>query len=346
MKKSLIIFCLFCIHKQIIGQNPYSKETKERIAKVENGLYDRLIVDGHTYNIEERMKHYKVKGLSIAVIENYKVVWAKGYGWADVKQKRPVTTETLFKPGSISKSINAIGLLKLAQEAKLNLYRDINDYLVSWKFPYDSLSKGKKITIANLLSHTGGLSVYGGYTGYDKSGKIPTITDILDGKPKTNAPPVRSMFEPGLKFEYSGGGTLISQLIITDQTKQSYENFIYDNVLKPIGMPNSYFSAMPPDKDQQKKIALGYDPNGNIQNENFLVYPVQATQGLWTTPTELSHYIIETQLAYQGKSSKVINQQMAKLHLIPYLNDNVAMGTFVQERGGTKYFFHDASQLL
>ena len=82
-------------------------------------------------------------------------------------QKIPVTTTTLFKPGSISKSLNAVGVLKLAQENKLDINKDINDYLKSWKFPYDSLSKGKKITTANLLSHTAGLSVYGGFPGYD-----------------------------------------------------------------------------------------------------------------------------------------------------------------------------------
>ena len=96
------------------------------------------------------------------------MIWAKGYGWADVKENRAVTTTTLFKPGSISKSLNAVGILKLAQDYKLDLYKDINGFLRSWKFPYDSVAKGKKITLANLLSHTAGLSVYGGFPGYDK----------------------------------------------------------------------------------------------------------------------------------------------------------------------------------
>ena len=77
------------------------------------------------------MRHYNVKGLSIAVVHNYKVVWAKGYGWADEQEKKPVSTETLFEPGSISKSLNAVGILKLAQDKKVELYTDINTYLVS-----------------------------------------------------------------------------------------------------------------------------------------------------------------------------------------------------------------------
>jgi CubicO group peptidase (beta-lactamase class C family) len=288
------------------------------------------------------MAYYKVKGLSIAVVNKYKVVWAKGYGWADEKEKLPVTSATLFKPGSISKSLNAVGVLKLVQDNKLDIYKDINDYLKSWKFPYDSLSKGKKITTANLLSHTAGLSVYGGFPGYNAKSKIPTLPQILDGIAPANTPAVRSLFEPGLQFQYSGGGTIISQLIITDLTKQPYEKFMFDSVLKPMGMTNSFYSAAPPQKNELNKYAMGYTKEGIKVEAIFHTYPEQAPLGLWTTPNDLSKYIIETQLAYQGKSAKVLNQQMASLQLTPYLDNSATMGAFIGDRNGEKYFFHDA----
>jgi CubicO group peptidase (beta-lactamase class C family) len=288
------------------------------------------------------MAYYKVKGLSIAVINNYQLVWAKGYGWADVKEKLPVTTATLFKPGSISKSLNAVAVLKLAQDNKLDIYKDINDYLASWKFPYDSLSKGKRITTANLLSHTAGLSVYGGFPGYDPNGKIPTLPQILDGVAPANTPAVRSLFEPGLQFQYSGGGTIISQLLITDLTHQSYENFMFNSVLQPMGMTNSFYSAAPPQKNNMNKYAMGYTKEGATVKATFNVYPEQAPLGLWTTPIDLSKYIIELQLAYHGKSSKVLNQQMARLQLTPYIDNSATMGAFIGDRNGEKYFFHDA----
>jgi CubicO group peptidase (beta-lactamase class C family) len=342
MLKLCFTVILFLLVIVATAQQPYSKVVKEQITQVENNLSGRIIIDGKPYNIMERMRHYNVKGLSMAIVKNYKLVWAKGYGWADEKEKRPVTTATLFKPGSISKSLNAVGVLKLAQDHKLDLYKDINEYLRSWKFPYDSLSNGKKITLANLLSHTGGLSVYGGFPGYNSKGKIPSIPEILDGTAPANTPAVRSLFEPGLKFQYSGGGTIISQLIITDVTKQSYEKFMSDAVFKPMGMIHSYFSAAPPTGDKLKKIATGYTKDGAEVKATFNVYPEQAPLGLWTTPTDLCNYLVETQLAYQGKSSKVLNQQMARLHLTPYIDNSSALGTFVQERNGVKYFFHDA----
>lgn len=342
MKKFCFTALLFHSLTTAIAQQSYSKAVHEQITRVENNLSGGIVIDGKPYNLEERMQHYNVKGLSIAVVKDFKIVWAKGYGWADEKEKRHVTTATLFKPGSISKSLNAVGVLKLAQENKLDLYKDINEYLRSWKFPYDSISKGKKITLANLLSHTGGLSVYGGFPGYNKKSKLPTIPEILDGAAPANTPPVRSMFEPGLRFEYSGGGTIISQLIITDVSQQRYTTFMYNNVLKPMGMAHSFYTEQPPTGARQKEVATGYSKDGVEVASRFNVYPEQAPMGLWTTPTELCNYLIETQLAYTGKSSKVLNQEMTRLHVTPYIDPSSAMGVFIGERNGEKYFFHDA----
>ena len=343
MKKLFVTAVLFYCLTKAQGQTTYPGKVQAGIKQVENNLAGRIIIDGKPYNILDRMAHYKIKGLSMAVVQNYKLLWAKGYGWANEKEKRPVTTTTLFKPGSISKSLNAVGVLKLVQDHQLDLTKDINEYLRSWQFPYDSLSKGRKITMANLLSHTGGLSVYGGFPGYERKSKIPTIPQILDGREPANTPPVRSLIEPGLQFQYSGGGTIISQLVITDVTHQGYEKFMYDSVLKPLGMLHSFYSAAPPAGAILKKIATGYTNEAVEVGATFHIYPEQAPQGLWTTPTELCNYLVETQLAFQGKSSKVLNQQMAQLHLTPYIDNSATMGAFIGDRNGEKYFFHDAA---
>src|SRR5688572_32931379 len=123
------------------------------------------------------MKATGVQGLSIVVISNYKIEWAKGYGWADVEEKRKVTTNTRFQAASISKSINSVGILKLVEMGKLDPEADINNYLKSWKFPYDSLSNNKKISTHNLLSHTAGLDIHG-FRGYKKTDTLPTVQQI------------------------------------------------------------------------------------------------------------------------------------------------------------------------
>lgn len=341
MKKILLLLSISLLVWPLIGQTTYSKEVEAQIKQFENSLAGRIKIEGQeNYNIADRMAFYKIKGLSVAVVRDYQVVWAKGYGWADESEKRPVTTETLFEPGSISKSLNAVGILKLVQDKKLDLYTDINTYLTSWKFPYDSISNSKKITLAQLLSHSAGLGVHG-FPGYDRLAKIPTLQQVLDGEPPANTPAVRSEFEPGLKYQYSGGGTTISQLILTDMTRQPYDVFMYDHVLKPMGMVNSFYTQPAP-KEKQHLCATGYYGDGSPVAHQFHVYPEQAAAGLWMTPTDLCHYIIETQLAYEGRSSKVLNQEMTKLRLTPYNDEVAALGVFVENRNGVLYFQHGA----
>lgn len=220
----------------------------------------------------------------------------------------------------------------------MDLYTDINTYLSSWKFPYDSLSKGKKITIANLLSHTAGLSVHG-FTGYEQGKPLPTVHEILDGKAPANSLRIRSMYAPGLKSEYSGGGIIISQMIVMDVTHQPYAEYMKQNVLQPLGMTSSTYEQ-PPVGIKPELLTTAYNALEKPITGKYHIYPEQAAAGLWTNPTDLAKYIIETQLAYEGKSAKVLNQQTTKLRLTPYLNKNAALGVFIDNLDSTKYFQH------
>lgn len=314
--------------------------TEARIKAVENHLTPNIIY-GDTIpslNLLEQMKKYNIKGLSVAVIKDYKIDWVKTYGWADEEEKRPVTTNTRFQAASISKSLNSLGILKLVQQSRIGLETDINNYLRSWKFPYDSISKNKTISIANLLSHTAGLSVHG-FAGYKTTDSIPTLIQILNGVRPANSRSIRSIFTPGTKFQYSGGGTTISQLILTDVTGRRYEEFMQKEVLGPIGMTNSFFNQPPP--AATKELATAYS-NGVAVKGKYHVYPEQAAAGLWTTPTDLAKYIIECQLTYEGRSpGKVINQETMKKRMTPYIDSSAALGVFIIKKANDRYFNHN-----
>jgi len=340
---SQLLFLFLClqicsVHAQ--SEKSYSKEVEAKIIQVENNLTGWVQIENKPskWTLEERMKFYHANGVSIAVIKDYKIHWARGYGWADSAAQRPVTKTTLFQAGSNSKSLNAIGILKLVQQGKLKLYSDINNYLKSWKFPYDSLTKGKKITIANLLSHTAGLTVHG-FAGYEKGDTIPTLIQILNGQKPANSDAIRSMHEPSLKFKYSGGGTTISQLIVQDVTGQPYDEYMWENVLKPMGMTNSSFTQ-PPSAKKQSLLATGYYNDGKAVKGKYHIYPEQAAAGLWTDATDLAKYVIETQLALLGKSQKVLSKKMTELRLTPYIDSSAAFGVFILNKNGIKYFTH------
>jgi CubicO group peptidase (beta-lactamase class C family) len=338
--KFILLFTILSLSAFSQNKHSYSKEIENNIKQVENSLIPWVKTqDSIKYSIEDRMEKYNINGLSIVVIKDYKIEWAKGYGWANTSEKQLVTTTTLFQAGSISKSLNGVGVLKLVQDKKLDLNVDINKYLISWKFPYDSLSKNKKITTAHLLSHTAGLSVHG-FAGYTNKDEIPSIKDILDGKKPANSEPVRSIYEPGKTAEYSGGGITISQLILTDITHKKYEDYMWKKVLKPIGMKQSFFNQPPP-KNKENLLATGYQSNGKeLVEGKYNIYPEKAAAGLWTNPTDLGKYVIETQLSLIGKSNKVLSQEMTKLRLTPYIDDESALGVFIKKKGEEKYFGH------
>lgn len=315
------------------------KETERKIHEVENSLAPAVVFgDSITNsNLEVRMRQTGIRGLSIAVIKDYKIAWAKAYGWADSAAGRRVTTDTRFQAASISKSINSLGILRLIQEGKLEGEADINQYLKSWQFPYDSVAEGKKINTYNLLSHTGGLTVHG-FPGYTPGDSLPTLVQILNGERPANTAAVRSQFAPGLRFQYSGGGTTISQLLLQDITGQDYASYMEANVLKPLGMNNSSYQQPPASGSD---LATGYYMNGKPVKGNYHVYPEQAAAGLWTTPTDLARYIIECQLALEGRSSKVLSQEMMKKRMTPYIDTAAALGVFIHNTGSEKYFNHN-----
>ncbi len=205
---------------------------ESRIRSIEKGLLPPVLIKGDaTWTIEERMKHYEVPGLSVAVINNFKVEWAKAYGLKDIETKEPVSTETLFQAASISKPVTAMIALKKVQEGKIALDEDINNRLTSWKLPDNEWKK--KVTLANLLTHTAGLTVHG-IPGYAVDEKLPTVPQILDGVVPANTAPVRVDMEPGTKFRYSGGGTTIAQLAIMSIEKKPYPQIAEETVLGPL----------------------------------------------------------------------------------------------------------------
>ena len=317
------------------SRNPADVES--RIKQVEENLLPAVQVEGQApMNLKDRMAHHRVPGVSVAVVRNYEIEWARAYGFADVESKRPVTTETLFQAASISKSLNGVGVVKLAQDKKVDLKADINTYLKSWMFPYDSLSGNKKISLENLLSHTAGTSVHG-FRGYAKGEPVPTLGQILNGQKPANSAAIRSMFAPDTRVQYSGGGTTITQQIVMDVTGMSYEDYMREKVLKPMGMSTSFYKQ--PDDVSTSLLATAYHADGSEVPGKYHTYPEMAAASLWTNPTELSRYIIETQLSLQGKSGKVLSKEFTTLRLTPHMG-NAALGVFIDEKPDGKYFQH------
>ena len=203
---------------------PAQDATSTHIDHIQNGLLPSVTIQGNPLpgmKLEDRMRYYHVPGVSIAFFESGKIVWTRGYGVADALTGRPVTPETLFQAGSISKPIAALGALRLVEQGKLKLDANVNDELRSWKLPDNEFTVEQKVTLRRILSHSAGTTVHG-YSGYDSGAPLPTTVQILDGAKPANSPAVRVDTIPGTTYRYSGGGMIIMQLMIMDATGKDF----------------------------------------------------------------------------------------------------------------------------
>ena len=319
-----------------------AQNLEERIKSVENNLRPLVLNQGEElWNLEERMLKYNVPGLSIAIINDYEVEWAKGYGHTGNEEFPNVTEKTVFQAASMSKFVNAVALMKLVQSNKIDLDEDINNYLTSWKFSTNENVGNDPITIRQLLSHTAGLSTHG-FNGYKTSNKLPSIIEILEGENPANSDKVEQIQQSNKNFKYSGGGTIISQLILSDITNSSYENFVNENIFSPLGMINSFYSIE--FVKYPKDVAFGHKGNGKTLNNNYNLYPESAAAGLWTTPTDLAKLIIDIQLSLNTEPSQILYLQSTKELITPTLNkSNSALGLFTQKEDGELYLQHSGS---
>lgn len=308
------------------------------IKRVEHGLLPAVLIKGDpSWSIAERMKHYKVPALSIAVIKDFKIDWARAYGVKDLETNEPASTDTLFQAGSISKSVAAMVAMKKVEEGKISLDENINNKLTSWKLPDNEFTAKKKVTLKNLLSHTAGTTVHG-FPGYAITEKVPTLQQVLDGAAPANTAPVRVNFEPGTRFRYSGGGTTIAQLAIMDIEKKPYPEIARETVLAPLNMTNSTYSQ-PLSADWRKKAATGYRSSGEEVEGKIHIYPEMAAAGLWTTATDLAKFAIEVQLSLAGKSNKILKKDSVDIMTKSFMDDS-GLGFFVEKHGNALYFGH------
>ena len=318
-------------HSTLPPSSPRPDDNSRRIQRIEQDT--AVISMGENkpplkLSLHELMDKFNVPGLSIAVIDNFQIAWAKGYGVIGAGSETPVTPKTLFQAGSISKPVTAAAALYMVEAGKLSLDQNVNDKLKSWKVPDNDFTQTQQVTLRRLMSHTAGLTIHG-FPGYDVDAPLPTVVQVLNGEKPANTDPVRVDAIPGTKAVYSGGGVTIEQLLMTDVSGKPFPVLLRETVLEKVGMADSsYEQPLPPAR--AAVTAWGTYVNGKPVHGKWHIYPEMAAAGLWTTPTDLAHFAIEIALSKKGKSNRILSQKMTNEMLTPVL-DGVALGFFLEK---------------
>jgi CubicO group peptidase (beta-lactamase class C family) len=310
-----------------------------RIERVENGLQTAIVIKGQPavrMPLTERMNFYHVPGVSIALIDGGKIDWARGYGLTSSNGGKPVDAETPFQAASISKHVAAMVALHLVDEGKLSLDEDVNLKLRSWKVPENEFTKTEKVTLRRLLNHSAGLTVHG-FPGYEAGKPVPTLVELLDGKPPANTEAIRVDVTPGTIWRYSGGGYEVMQELVLDVSgEKSLPKLAKEFVLGPLGMTHSTYEQPLP-KESEGNAATAHDGKGRPLDGKYHTYPEMTAAGLWTTPSDLARVVLELQTG-----GHVLKPATQREMLTKVLGD-YGLGLSLAETDGQKSFSHGGS---
>ncbi|WP_088035119.1 serine hydrolase domain-containing protein [Evansella clarkii] len=282
-------------------------------------------------NIKERMAHYNVNGLSIALYEEGQISGTENYGLLEVNSDRKVNDNSIFNACSISKFLAGMIAIKLLEEGHLDLDENVNERLVTWKVPENEFTNNKKVTLRNLLSHQSGIKdPEGSFLELNSDRGFPSMVELLEGKSHYCKVPVKVQFEPESEFHYSDAGYCIIQQLIEDVTKKQFYQLVNEFIFEPLGMQNSQLNT-PMTEFVRDTFSCGHNKNGELVDGKYPIYPYPAASGLWTSSLDLAELVIELMNAVKGESKLGISESLAKEMITPQRGKRwTGLGVFLE----------------
>ncbi len=308
-----------------------------------SGLRPSLLPVGSAapqWSLLERMARHKVPGVAVALVRNGVVVAAEGFGVRTAGTQDSVDENTLFNVGSVSKIVTAVTALRLVAAGTMELDRDINHYLTTWKVPPLPASPRAVVTLRMLLSHTSGLSV-SGFADFAPIGAVPTMLQTLNGEAPAKNEPIRLLRAPGLLNEYSGGGFTVAQFAIESVMRQQLQEVTLRQVFEPVGMRRSTFSDP---AAGTLNIAKAHDANGEVTAapRGWERFPQDGASGLWTTANDLAAFVGAILRSYRG-SGTLLPKSTAVAMLTEVSPSWHGLGPRLDGAGMTRVFHHGGS---
>ena len=275
--------------------------------------------------IEAVLQEHRVPGLGIALINRWGVFFAGGAGVADRSRGTPVDGDTVFRVGSISKSVVALALLGLVEEGRLQLSTPVAEMLPEVEM-HNQWSDSDPVTVAHLLEHTAGFDDMRFNELFLAPGaEDPTLTEALARNPRSRA----SRWRPGSRAAYSNPGYTVAGAVIEAVTGMPFERYVEERVLRPSAMPTASFSFSP---ELAERLATGY---GGLNSRKAL--PVQRLYHrpageLMSSPRELGqlvHLLLSRGQSEHGRvfqASSIARMERNETRAFPQLASGYGLG--------------------
>jgi CubicO group peptidase (beta-lactamase class C family) len=221
MKKALVIIIILVLGINSFGQSTSDKEIENNI----DGLF-------------ESYSYYNRFIGSVLISKNNHIIYQKSFGYADTEKHKKNTEKSIFSIASLSKSLTAVGIMKLVEDGKLTLETPISTY-----FPDFLPDYSKDITIQHLLNNSSGMEANIGRTDDNGHGLMPEVTAITFNEVLEKFKDSKLKFEPGKGYDYNNFGYFLLANIIEKVSGQSYADFMEQTVFKPAGMKNTAIAS-------------------------------------------------------------------------------------------------------
>jgi CubicO group peptidase (beta-lactamase class C family) len=348
----VVVSCFVLLHGPVQARVTDDSALAARIERIENSLvaFSPGVPDSAQlstkFTLGQRMAHYKIPGVSIAIIGGDGIEWAKGYGRLVAGGDAPVTTSSIFQAASTTKLLVSAIALHFVERGWFDLDRDVNAYLRSWQIPESDFTRREKVTLRRLLTHQSGLNRPEGGFSFEV-GSVPALVQVLKGEsPATNRAAVIE-FEPGSRWEYSNFDFVVIQFLLEEALGRPLSEIARESVFAPLGMASSTL-VYPLSPAFAAREALPHDGEGNPAAASL--HPTAVAQGgLLTTPSDLAEFSIELIKACQGQSDRLISPETARRMLHPELQLDPrllgmplgqGLGAFVGGEGRGEFFLH------
>ncbi|WP_218941917.1 serine hydrolase, partial [Salinispora sp. H7-4] len=283
------------------------------------------------------MAENHVPGASIALLRAGEVAETLSLGVLGAEAGPAVEPGSIFQTGSISKHLTAFAALRLVADGVLDLDLDVDAYLTSWR-PADDPNAPGPLTLRHLLGHRAGLARHRS-VGFRPGEPVPTLLELLTGRPPAVNPEVRRELVPGSAFRKSSTHYWVVQQVLEDVTGEAFAPLMRRLVLDPLAMTGSSFAQDFP-RTAGRSVALGHDRRGTVLDGRWRERGHLAAAGLWSTAGDLATFAAQLRRCLLGEPGALLAQPYAQQLVGVESGSFYGLGTIVDDTGADLEFGH------